>query len=53
VRIDVGPLKDIADWVESYRRFWDVNFERLDEYLQTLQAEAKGQAGIDTSEHDL
>ena len=45
VRIDVGPLKDIADWVESYRRFWDNNYDRLGEYLRALQAEANGQGG--------
>lgn len=50
VRIDVGPLKDIADWVESYRRFWDVNFDRLDEYLRRLQAQAKEQDGMGVSE---
>jgi DNA-binding transcriptional ArsR family regulator len=50
VRIDVGPLKDIADWVESYRRFWDVNYERLDEYLQSLQETAKAQGKTAISE---
>jgi DNA-binding transcriptional ArsR family regulator len=42
-RLEVGPLKDAADWIESYRRFWDGSLDRLDEYLRTLQAEAKEQ----------
>jgi DNA-binding transcriptional ArsR family regulator len=32
-----GPMKDVADWIESYRRFWDESFERLDDYLRDLQ----------------
>ena len=36
-RIEPGPLKDVAAWLEHYRRFWDESFDRLDEYLQQLQ----------------
>src|SRR6478672_2391145 len=32
-RLEAGPLKDAADWLEEYRRFWDESFDRLDEYL--------------------
>jgi hypothetical protein len=27
-------LKDVADWAENYRRFWDESCARLDAYLQ-------------------
>jgi DNA-binding transcriptional ArsR family regulator len=37
-RLQAGPLKDIADWLEEYRHFWDQSFERLDEYLINMQA---------------
>src|SRR5512132_2574934 len=37
-RLEAAPLKDVADWLEDYRRFWDASFERLDEYLMKLQA---------------
>src|ERR1700689_980786 len=40
-RLDAGPLRDVADWLESYRRFGDESFDRLDEYLQQLQAKDK------------
>ena len=33
------PLKDLADWLEHYRRFWEQSFDRLDEYIQELQAQ--------------
>jgi DNA-binding transcriptional ArsR family regulator len=36
-RLEAAPLKDAADWLEDYRRFWDQSFERLDEYLVELQ----------------
>jgi DNA-binding transcriptional ArsR family regulator len=33
-RLEAGPLRDVADWVEQYRRFWDERFDRLDDYLR-------------------
>lgn len=40
-RLDVKPLREIADWVEQYRRFWDERINRLENYLRKLQAEGK------------
>jgi DNA-binding transcriptional ArsR family regulator len=37
-RLEAGPLKEIAEWAETYRRLWDNKYERLDAYLQTLKA---------------
>jgi DNA-binding transcriptional ArsR family regulator len=39
-RLDGVRLKEAADWVADYRRFWDESFERLDEYLAAVQKEA-------------
>jgi DNA-binding transcriptional ArsR family regulator len=36
-RLDAGPLKDAADWLEHYRRFWEESFDRLDDYLGELR----------------
>src|SRR5262245_8142538 len=36
-RLEAAPFKDVADWLEDYRRFWDASFERLDDYLVQLQ----------------
>jgi len=36
-RLEAAPLKDAADWLEEYRRFWEESFDRLDEYLRELQ----------------
>ena len=36
-RIEAGPLADVAQWVEAYRRFWEGSFDRLDTYLKEMQ----------------
>src|ERR1700756_323112 len=36
-RLAAAPLKDVADWVERYRRFWEESFDRLDIYLKELK----------------
>ena len=36
-RLRAGPLRDISEWVNRYRRHWDESFERLDEYLHEVQ----------------
>jgi DNA-binding transcriptional ArsR family regulator len=33
-----APFKEVADWVEYYRTFWDQTLDRLGEYLQTMEA---------------
>jgi DNA-binding transcriptional ArsR family regulator len=37
-RLEASPLRDVADWVEQYRRFWERRLERLDAYLTEIQA---------------
>ena len=37
-RIEPRALKDVDDWLDHYRRFYDESFDRLDLYLRTLQA---------------
>ena len=40
-RLEAGPLRDIADWIEQYRRFREGSFDRLDVYLDELQGKVK------------
>src|SRR5687767_2110522 len=40
-RLEARPLKDVANWVEHYRKFWEESFDRLDEYLKELQKKDK------------
>ena len=50
-RLQAGPLRDIADWVNQYRRHWEESFERLDTYLRELQ-ETQHQEQGDDDERD-
>jgi DNA-binding transcriptional ArsR family regulator len=37
-KLDAGPLKDAAGWLEHYRRFWEQSLDRLEDYLAELQS---------------
>ena len=41
-RLRPEPLRDVADWIGTYRRHWEQSFERLDEYLRELQQKEHG-----------
>ena len=36
-RLEPTALKEVADWVEHYRQFWEQSFDRLDAYLVQLK----------------
>jgi DNA-binding transcriptional ArsR family regulator len=36
-RLEAAPLREVADWVEQYRRLWEQSFDRLDDYLHELR----------------
>ena len=40
-RLEAGLLKEIAEWTDRYRRFWEESYDRLDEYLDELQGRGK------------
>jgi DNA-binding transcriptional ArsR family regulator len=37
-KLEGSPLKDVADWLEPYRRFWEERLDRLDDHLRMLQS---------------
>ena len=41
-KLEAGPLRDVAAFLENYRQFWEQSLDRLDDYLQALQ---KGDPG--------
>jgi DNA-binding transcriptional ArsR family regulator len=43
-RLEAAPLKDIADWIEHYREFWEQSFDRLEGYLRKLKTKDKKHA---------
>jgi DNA-binding transcriptional ArsR family regulator len=40
-RLDAEPLKEVAAWVEQYRRHWDGQLDRLDGYLRKVQSKKR------------
>jgi DNA-binding transcriptional ArsR family regulator len=41
-RLEAARLKEVADWVAHYQRFWSESFDRLDEYLRNVQSSDAG-----------
>ena len=40
-RLQASPLKEVSDWVEHYRRFWEESLDRLGNYLRELKVKEK------------
>ena len=40
-RLDAGRLREVAAWVDDYRRYWEQSFGRLDDYLHDLEMKEK------------
>ncbi len=38
-RLEAGPLREATQWMDSYRRFWDSSFDRLDAHLKRIQSQ--------------
>jgi DNA-binding transcriptional ArsR family regulator len=38
-RLKARPMKEAVEWLERYRRYWEESFDRLEVYLQKLQAQ--------------
>ncbi len=36
-RLQPGPLREVDDWLENYRRFWEESLDQLEVYLAELQ----------------
>jgi DNA-binding transcriptional ArsR family regulator len=37
VKIEAAPMREAADWLSNYRKFWEQNYQRLDALLEVLQ----------------
>lgn len=40
-RLRPEGIKDVAEWTESYRQFWEESYDRLDEYLEELKGKER------------
>jgi DNA-binding transcriptional ArsR family regulator len=43
-KLVAGPLEGVAEWVEPYRRFWELKLNSLDGYLKEMSAKEKKRA---------
>jgi DNA-binding transcriptional ArsR family regulator len=44
-RLEAGPIREIVEWTEQYRRFFEERYDRLDTYLRELQADSEDPEG--------
>ncbi|AOP33103.1 transcriptional regulator [Leptospira tipperaryensis] len=42
-RLETGPLKEVANWIDEYRQIWEARLDRLDDYLRELQQNEKNE----------
>ena len=49
-QLDAAPLREVAEWIERYRRFWDSSLDRLDAHLAAVQA--AGRTAAVTTDND-
>jgi DNA-binding transcriptional ArsR family regulator len=40
-KLEAEPLREASDWMAQYRQFWEGSLDRLDDYLNTIQAKEK------------
>jgi DNA-binding transcriptional ArsR family regulator len=41
-RLEAGPLKEAASWIEDYRRFWSVHIDALERHLDRMERRQTG-----------
>ncbi len=37
-RLEAAPLQEVAGWIDGYRHFWEQSLDRLEAYLEQIQA---------------
>jgi DNA-binding transcriptional ArsR family regulator len=50
-KLNGEKFKDVAEWMDQYRQFWEESFDRLDEYLKIVTKEKKGKKNDNTNEN--
>lgn len=49
-RIDAGPIKTVVDWAAHYQHLWQGRLNRLDAYLQKVQAASSSKTATASKE---
>lgn len=42
-RLDAGPLKEVAHWIEGYRKFWSEHVDALERHLDRMERDEETQ----------
>lgn len=50
-KLDAAPLQSAAQWIEQYSRFWEQSLDRLEEYLNKIQAQATNKSSTPNKEN--
>lgn len=51
VKIEAGPMREAADWLENYRKFWEQSYLRLDALLEILQIPVNKPGTLQSKKH--
>jgi DNA-binding transcriptional ArsR family regulator len=43
--VEAGPLREVDEWLEPFRRSWSESFEKLDELLEKMKTRKKSDRG--------
>jgi DNA-binding transcriptional ArsR family regulator len=43
-RLEASPLRDINEWIERYREFWEASFDALEDVLEDLKQQDRRKA---------
>jgi DNA-binding transcriptional ArsR family regulator len=43
-RLEAAPLRRAAEWIDTYRQYWEEGLDRLDDYLRSLRTRGKKDA---------
>jgi len=49
-RLEAAPLRDVTEWADQYRQFWDERYDRLGTYLHDIQGTASSTSKKDKQE---
>jgi DNA-binding transcriptional ArsR family regulator len=41
--LQAEPLKNVAEWTEEFREFWEQRYDRLDDHLRTMSDDPEDQ----------
>ncbi|PZR15978.1 MAG: transcriptional regulator [Archangium gephyra] len=41
VKLNAAPLREVVEWLEPYRQFWEGSFDRLEAHLATMQKKGR------------